>query len=161
VLNPTLRFIAPYQTVCNYWNYMVTLVNSVHAKNDPYGYALAQLLISDARTNPGGVPFQQNSMSFQGATKPANGGAPPGGATTQHLHDQIYGAAVDSSGRADCEGGQRGYPHGRLIRFADPALNIVKEPRTPGLQGPTYAGRARVPRGQTFAAEPETGPRLP
>ena len=26
------------------------------------------------------------------------------------------------------------------------------------LQGPTFTGRARVPKGETFTAEPETGP---
>ena len=40
---------------------------------------------------------------------------------------------------------------------------IVGDPHTPGNQGPTYAGRRRVPDGQTFTREPETEPasRLP
>jgi hypothetical protein len=29
-------------------------------------------------------------------------------------------------------------------------------PRTPGVQGPTFSGAPRVPEGQTFTAVPET-----
>ena len=35
------------------------------------------------------------------------------------------------------------------------------DPATPGNQGPTYTGRRRVPKGQTFSRRPETGPAWP
>ena len=90
--------------------------------------------------------------------EPANGGTVD---PVQHalfgdaveLHDQLYGAAVDADGNADCESGQRGYPE-RLATGSPETLNIVVDPRTPGNQGPTFKGRARVPDGQTFSAEP-------
>ena len=59
-------------------------------------------------------------------------------------------------GRADCEAGQRGYVE-RDARFFPSKYKIARDPRSPGLQGPTFAGRPRVPEGQTFTAEPETG----
>ena len=83
-----------------------------------------------------------------GATEPAAGGeidpvqhAVFGDAAELHASD--YPRAVDENGNADCEGGQRGYPDG-----------IYLNRRTPGNQGPTYKGRARVPEGQSFSAEP-------
>jgi hypothetical protein len=69
------------------------------------------------------------------------------------FHGQTYGRAVDPAGAADCESGQRGYLPRLAAKF--PAkYNIVVDPRTPGDQGPTYKGRARVPAGETFTAEP-------
>ena len=63
---------------------------------------------------------------------------------------------MDAQGRADCEAGQRGYVE-RDARFFPSKYKIARDPRSPGLQGPTFAGRPRVPEGQTFTAEPETG----
>ena len=54
----------------------------------------------------------------------------------------------------------------RLARFSAPTsstgtpLNIVTDSEIPGLSGPTYTGRARVPRGQSFVDRPETGAQL-
>jgi hypothetical protein len=61
---------------------------------------------------------------------------------------------VTPTGEADCESGQRGYLE-RLATGYPPNYNIVVDPRTPGAQGPTYKGRARVPAGQTFSSEPD------
>ena len=45
----------------------------------------------------------------------------------------------------------------RLSRFSDRKYDIVSDPETPGLSGPTYKGRPRVPPGQSFVYRPETG----
>jgi hypothetical protein len=60
---------------------------------------------------------------------------------------------VDEQGNADCESGQRGYPL-RLAKGAPSDLAIAVDPRTPGNQGPTFTGLAKVPLDQTFSAEP-------
>ena len=36
----------------------------------------------------------------------------------------------------------------------------MADPHTPGAQGPTFAGRPRVPPGETFTREPLTGAKL-
>jgi hypothetical protein len=64
---------------------------------------------------------------------------------------------VDAQGNADCEAGQRGYIQ-RQARFFPKDLKIARDARTPGLQGPTFTGLAKVPPGETFTARPETGP---
>ena len=92
---------------------------------------------------------------------PVNGGAadtPLGG--NQYLHGEVYGAAVDNQGNADCETGQRGYP--LKLNYYDPqGRNLDTDSHTPGNQGPTFAGRAHVPAGETFTRAPQTGPQLP
>jgi hypothetical protein len=102
----------------------------------------------------------------QGATTPVNGtsgsDSPPltvfGG--QQFLHAQSYGAAIDGRGNADCETGQRGFPR-KLNQFDPQGRKLALDPHTPGNQGPTFRGRARVPAGETFTRSPQTGPQLP
>jgi virulence factor Mce-like protein len=159
-LNPLLRYIGPFQTVCNNWNYFWTFVAEQFTESDKFGYAQRALL------NTNGV--QTNGIGPQPglAVEPANGlDYNPASASLgakEFLHAQPYGAAIDNHGNADCEIGQWGYMQGRLTTVtingrtgsAPPGFNIVTAPRTPGDQGPTYKGRARVPRGETFQTQP-------
>jgi hypothetical protein len=78
-----------------------------------------------------------------------------------HLHANIYSAAIDHQGNADCESGQRGYMEKGTTYNQDPNLKIVTDPHIPGNSGPTFTGRPRVPEGQTFSRLPESGPLLP
>jgi len=154
-LNPTLRFLGPYITVCNYLNYAFGNVAEHLTEPDPTGYA--------QRTQLNQAGRQDNSVASIGASEPANGqGAIPAGSSAPaHLHSNVYTAAVDRQGNADCESGQRGYVR-RLATYSnDPKLNIVTDPHIPGNQGPTFTGRSRVLPGQTFSREPELGPRMP
>jgi hypothetical protein len=146
-LNPQLRFYGPYVTVCNSWNYFWTYVAEHFSEPDTTGQAQRALVNFAAP--------QEDSLGSQGADEPANGKNAAG--TPQFAQDQPYGAAIDSQGRADCEAGQRGFVE-RQARFVPEKYKIARDPHSPGLQGPTFTGRARVPRGETFTAEPETGP---
>jgi len=155
-LKPQLRFLGPYQTVCNYWTYYLTFLGE-HVSQDigPFGYSQRNEIKSTGT--------QSNNPSSMGAAEPANGegyqeASRPRGSPV-HLHAQAYQKAIAPDGSADCENGQRGYVH-RLARFSDERFQIVTDSEIPGLQGPTYAGRARVPRGQTFVDRPETGAML-
>jgi virulence factor Mce-like protein len=158
-LNPVVRYLGPFQTVCNDWNYMWSdLADVVAEPAGNLGTAQRALLMSNN-------PSQKNSPSQEPATQPANGGAanvPPlsnlGG--NAFAHGEAYGAAVSSNGLADCETGQRGYVT-RLNHLDPKHRNFDTDAHTPGLQGPTFAGRARVPAGETFSREPSTGPKLP
>jgi virulence factor Mce-like protein len=147
-LNPQLRFYGPYVTVCNGWNYFFTYLAEHFSEPDTTGSAQRALV------NTAGV--QEDSLGAMGADEPANGKGVIEG-TPQYAQDQPYGAAVAADGRADCEAGQRGFVE-RQARFFPKQYKVARDPRSAGLQGPTFAGRARVPEGQTFTAEPETGP---
>jgi virulence factor Mce-like protein len=147
-LNPQLRFYGPYVTVCNGPNYFFTYLAEHFSELDSTGSSQRALLNFAGR--------QDNSVGSMEAKRPANGENVTQGAA-QYGHDQPYAAAVDEQGNADCEAGQRGYIQ-RQARFFPKDLKIARDPRTPGLQGPTFTGLAKVPPGETFTARPETGP---
>jgi len=153
-LNPVVRFLGPYQTVCDYWNYWWTNVGEHFTEADAFGYAQRAMLNSDG--------VQDNGLGSSGAVNFANGQnylAPTSiRGSIEYLHGQAYGAAIDTKGNADCEVGQRGYPQGRLSASAPAGYYIVTDPHSPGDQGPTYAGRAHVPAGETFQREPSINP---
>jgi virulence factor Mce-like protein len=150
-LNPMIRYLGPYQTVCDDWNYWWSYISEHLSEETSFGFAQRALL---NQTNP----LQPNNVGNQGATAPVNGGAsdsPLGG--NEYLHAQPYGAAIDDRGNADCETGQRGYPK-HLNYFDAQRRNFATDQHTPGDQGPTFAGRPRVPAGETFSRNPQTGP---
>jgi phospholipid/cholesterol/gamma-HCH transport system substrate-binding protein len=147
-LNPMIRYLGPFQTVCNYWNYWWTFLSEHISEQTQYGLAQRVLLNFGDATQP-------NNIGQQGAVQPANGQA--GG--PEFLHGPNYGAAIDNLGNADCETGQRGYP--KKLNYFDPqGRNLDSDPHTPGNQGPTFAGRTRVPTGETFTRNPSTGSQL-
>jgi hypothetical protein len=151
-LNPMIQYLGPYVTVCNYWNYWWTFLSEHLGQPTNFGFAQRALLNLNNTT-------QKNSVGTPDAYLPVNGGGsdlnPFGG--NEFLHAQTYGAAIDTHGNADCEIGQRGYPK-KLNAFSN--ANVAVDPHTPGNQGPTFAGRARVPAGETFSRTPLTGPQL-
>jgi virulence factor Mce-like protein len=153
-LNPMVKYLGPYQTVCDDWNYWWTYIADHFSEATAFGYAERVLLMQSNPTQP-------NNVSSQGATAPVDGGGsdtPFGG--NQYFHGQVYGAAVDNQGNADCETGQRGYP--KQLDYFDPQhRQLATDTHTPGDQGPTYHGLARVPAGETFSRNPTTGPQVP
>ncbi len=148
-LNPMVKYLGPYQTVCDYWNYWWTYLSEHLSEQTSVGFAQRALLnFAD--------PAQPDNVGTQGATEPADGqdGGP------EYFHAQTYGAAIDNKGNADCETGQRGYP--KKLNYFDPQhREIVTDQHTPGDQGPTFHGLARVPKGETFSRNPTTGPQTP
>jgi ABC-type transporter Mla subunit MlaD len=151
-LRPTLRYLGPFQTVCNYWTYFWTNLSEHLSQENQFGFI--------QRTQVKSTGQQDNNPSSMGSWAPANGEnyqqASRSRGSPVHLHGTSYNAAIDEQGNADCENGQRGYVT-RLARFSPPRFNIGTDPHFPGNQGPTYTGRSRVPRGQSFTREPETG----
>ena len=150
-LDPMIKYLGPYVTVCNDWNYWWTFLAGDIDEETSFGYAQRALL---NQTNP----LQSNNVGSMNASEPVNGGSidtPLGG--NEYLHGPLYGAAVDSNGNADCETGQRGYP--KKLNYLDPqGRNLDTDQHTPGDQGPTFMGQAHVPPGETFSRNPITGP---
>ena len=149
-LNPTLRYVGPHVTVCNYFNYFWTFLADHISEEDATG-TVQRIQVKRRRCR------RTTRWRSFGATRPANGGtvdpvthALAGDAAA--LHDQIYGRAVDEQGNADCEAGQRGYPDARRRR-ASRRTSTSPSTRAPRA---TRARRSRaaprVPAGQTFSA---------
>jgi virulence factor Mce-like protein len=155
VLNPMIRYLGPYVTVCNDWNYWWTNLAGDLDEETSFGYA-QRVLVNLANSG------QPNNVGSIGATEPVNGGGTDsmisGG--NEYAHGPTYGAAIDSQGNADCETGQRGFP--RQLNYFDPKHRLYdSDQHTPGDQGPTYTGLPRVPKGETFTRSPQIGPQTP
>ncbi len=152
VLNPTVRYLGPFVTVCNDWNYWWTYLAGDLDEETNDGYA-QRALLNFAN------PLETNNVGSQGATAPVNGGA-PAGTTEEYAHGPVYGAAVSNSGAADCETGQRGYP--KKLNHLDPqGRDFDTDSHTPGNQGSTWDGASHVPKGETFTRVPELGSKPP
>jgi virulence factor Mce-like protein len=158
-LNPTLRYLGPYVTVCNFWNYFWTFVAEQFSEESPTG-SQQRALFQFANQ-------QTNNVAQSNATGPANGQNVPPGQDPEYLHAQPYGAAIDPQGNADCEAGQRGYP-ARLAKNAPSQYFVAMDPHTPGNQGPNFKSfddrsqppkdrqldTNHVPAGETFTRDP-------
>jgi virulence factor Mce-like protein len=141
LLTPLTRYLGPYQTVCNYWNYSWTLLAD-HINDQDQTGTVERIRVKQAKDD------KTSALGSYGQAFPM-----------PTLHAQIYGAAVGKNGEADCETGQRGFPR-HLAAGIDDNFPIAGDSVTPGLQGPTYTGRARVPAGETYASEPEGSPKI-
>jgi ABC-type transporter Mla subunit MlaD len=148
-LQPQLKFLGPFQTVCNYWNYWWTFLSEHLAAESGQGFS--------QRSESKSAAPQTNNQGSMGAYEPVNGQgyntATARRGSNMHLHSTPYNHAITNDGEADCENGQRGYLR-RWTTVPEPHFLIQTRPDVPGVQGPTYAGRARVPKGQTFSREP-------
>ena len=151
VVAPLIEYVAPYQTVCNYWNYYWGGL-SEHVSEPVRGGTTQRVnLKSDNRT-------QDNRMSGSEADRPADvpksqdpqTAEDPAGDPLVVLHRQAYEPAIDAQGNADCQVGQRGYLDGPLVEgnpyppSDDPTelggSHVVLDSDFPLLSGPTYTG---------------------
>ena len=66
-LNPMVKYLGPYQTVCNDWNYFWTYLSEHISEQTSFGFA-QRALINLAN------PAQPNNVGQQGAVAPVNGG---------------------------------------------------------------------------------------
>ena len=164
MLNPMIRYLGPFVSVCNTWNYFWTDLADTVSEQTTLGSAQRALIMF--------ANHQTNNVGSAGATAPANGylstpadqaaklASGNGGADAEYFHGPSYGAAVDGRGNADCETGQRGYQ--LHLNHLDPKnRNFVAEAHTPSIQGMNWTGSSHVPRGETFSRSPSTGPQLP
>jgi ABC-type transporter Mla subunit MlaD len=156
IVHPLIRFVGPYITVCNYFNYSWNNVGEHLTEPDPTGGSQRTLLNQPSRTRDPRDP----SIGSIGAKTPSNGEETVSGARMNY-HGGAYAAAVTASGEADCESGQRGYLEKLTHYNTDPRFKIANDPHVTGVQGPTLTGRPRVPDGQTFTRLPESGPKFP
>ena len=141
LLKPTLSFVAPYQTVCNYANYFFHPLGEHQSQPAPGGNAQQQLVrtVNLAQPNTLGQTFSsrpwdlQPGQSAHGATfdgQPAGRPmAPP------------YQPAIDAAGNADCQNGQTGFPEFRLIE------DFVRKNGAEGTGDPNDIVTGRLPDG--------------
>src|ERR687895_398008 len=98
---PAVEFIAPYQTVCNYFVYFFNPLGTHQSAPVPGGTSERILAKLAGGTQP-------NNLGTTESTRPVDVPADqdPQASTQQSLHTQYGGPPIDRSGRADCPGGQ-------------------------------------------------------
>jgi virulence factor Mce-like protein len=162
-LQPQLRYLGPYVTVCNNWNMFWTFTAEHFTAPDQTGGSERALLNSAAG--------QDDGVGSQGANEFANGEntLPNNGGVKQYLHNNFYGDAVTPDGQANCTIGQQGYPYS--ANPYDPTDKhvykrvAVDHPFQTRPIGPTFQqfdanghgvglNRDTVPPGETFTSRP-------
>jgi virulence factor Mce-like protein len=136
---PLFRYIAPYQTVCNYATYFFNALGSHISEGTASGTA-ERVLLKSANNFQDDVAY--NSFGARPSDLPPNvdpTGAksgptviPPDSGTNNAyvLHNQPYPPAIDAQGNANCAKGQFGYVDGPLLD--DPG----RYPPVPGTKDP-------------------------
>ncbi|HYF27989.1 MAG TPA: MlaD family protein, partial [Baekduia sp.] len=171
-LQPQLRYLGPFITVCNSWNLFWTFTAEHFTAPDNTGSSQRALFNS----SDGEAPDSVSSMGANEFVHGIKGPGAQGGGIPQHLHGNVWGnEALHSSGRANCQAGNAGYMHSGN-RFAPPEYGgrydraVVDTPtekefpneppigpnyRTFNKQGKgTGRTRERVPEGQTWTQQP-------
>jgi virulence factor Mce-like protein len=148
IATPAVKFVAPYQTVCNYLVYFFNPLSTHLSEAVPGG--TAERIYAKLLSGP-----QPNNLGTTESTRPVDVPAdedPQAEPAQQALHSQAGQPAVDGAGRADCQNGQNGYLN-RLVtdgryppsnagpNFRGGGSHVVLDPNTPGLAGGTYKSR--------------------
>jgi len=171
-LQPQLRFLGPYVTVCNTWNYWWTSVAEHFSAPNSTGQEQRALINSAPPSLP--EIDSNDNIESDNANEFAHGkvSSEPG-APEIHLHGNFYGSAITEDGKANCEAGQNGYarsanPYRDRSIPGDPYKYVnVDHPNLYGLRvGSTHKrinkqargiegqGPDQVPAGQTFTWRP-------
>jgi len=109
ILTPTLKFVTPAQTVCNYGALLLRNLSSVFGQNDGVGGWQR----FEVHFNSDG-PNNEGSPSFA----PADGGDPPNVGTTSDrnfLHVNMYPNTAAPGQEFECEAGREGYLLGQQV----------------------------------------------
>jgi len=122
VTRPAAEFIAPYQTVCNYFVYFVHPLGEHQSqlgmdKSGTVQNQGAKSVNTDQPNNYGTIQSSRNvdipsGMDARGAKAPLDGSLGPPGEPLHRLQAPLYNPAIDAQGNADCQRGQEGYPNG-------------------------------------------------
>ncbi len=112
---PAIEFVAPYQTVCSYWNYFIHVLGEHWSQTSPLGGTIQNQGIKLVN------PAQPNSIATTQSSRPWDVppgmdpvGAHEGPLPLGRLYPVFYRPAIDAQGNADCETGQVGYVKGPL-----------------------------------------------
>jgi virulence factor Mce-like protein len=168
VTRPAIEYIAPYQTVCNYFQYFMHPlgeVQSVVQTGPTGGGTVLNQNVKEVNTN------QQNNYASSTGSRPwdiledqeLQGAHDMQGNPLFRLYAPAYNPAIDAQGNADCQLGQTGYPNGALGpgrykrgniqdgsdsrglpipgEFGSGTNGAITENNLPGLSGGTYRMR--------------------
>ena len=126
ILGPTLAFVTPAQTTCNYLTLLLRNVGQVGSEGGTTGQAQRVMVMA----SPGGLfdpanpatsaPMSPNNEGVA-ASAPANGG-PPDSDEANFLHSNPYPyTAAPGQPAGECEAGRENYQPGKVVIGNPPA----------------------------------------
>src|SRR4051794_33586717 len=116
IANPLIAYIAPSQTVCNYWTLLFRNAASLLSEGDNNGTGQRFIIVA----TPQG-PNNEGSPS----SAPANGPT-----ADNHLHANPYPNAAAPGQTAECEAGNEGYAVGKTVIGNVPGNQGTKTEKT-------------------------------
>jgi virulence factor Mce-like protein len=145
VTRPALEYIAPYQTVCSYFNYFMHPLGEMQSvvQTGPTG---GGTVLNQNMKLPNS--HQQNNYGTSTSSRPwdiLKGQKPQGAKDLQgnplfRLYATAYNPAIDAQGNADCQLGQTGYPNGALGPGRYKPANLQDQSEEHGLPIPEEVG---------------------
>jgi hypothetical protein len=157
---PLAAWVAPAQTVCNYWNYWFTYLPNGLSDRDQVGYAFRQMLSEF----PPGPEVEASAAGYAGAQSSGRQAAGQGGKFEPYEIPILNAHPYQPTGQqnADCQGGQFGYDLGEgLLPGQDPSNPAYAVSDLPGSRGPTTlftndAGERELQDTRVDSRQPET-----
>jgi hypothetical protein len=162
-LQPQLRFLGPYITVCNSFISLWTFAAEHLSAPDATGSQQRALANQGAPSIPD--VDSNDSVDSSNANEFAHGkiSSEPG-AIEQQLHAAFQGDAIDEEGNANCETGQQGYLNSsnpfRDRSEGDPYKNVVVDhPSKPNIKvGPSFSRFDKKGKGTALGPSACRGP---
>ena len=154
---PAIEFIAPYQTVCNYWLYFWGPLGEHQSQPSPERAGTVQnqglKFPNPAQPNNFGTIQSSRPVDIEPGVDPRGAKDPAGEPLARFYDVGSYQPAIDAQGNADCQQGQSGQIRGPLTeayRYGPGTLSDgtptggnwpVVMNDFPGLRGGTYKSR--------------------
>ncbi len=133
---PLAKWVAPAQTVCNYWNYFWNYLANGLSDRDQVGFAFRQMLTGF----PESFEVESAATAYAGIQASGRQSAALGGKFEPYEIPILNAHAYQPTGQrnADCQGGQFGYALGQgLVPGQDPSNPAYGVSDLPGSRGPT------------------------
>src|SRR5688572_8306934 len=148
---PLAEWVAPAQTVCNYWNYWFTFLTEHLTDRDQVGFNQRVVIVGmpqgDRQVQAAGgftftAPGETEAPLAGYSGKQANGIFSPTDEFQPYeqpiLHGNPYGPTGQKGTQADCQAGQTGYALGNFpVPGQSPDSPAVGVSNLPGSRGPT------------------------
>ena len=148
---PLAADVVPGQTVCNYLTYWGTFLPESFEDRDQFGYSHREILVGTPRGSQQFSLGGLTTLTVPGDAEESYGGysgfnvnakSSPDGVFKPYelplLASEPYGPHGEAGTQNDCQGGQNGYPLGRLPVKGLPASNpAIINSDIPGSRGPT------------------------
>ena len=155
VTRPALEFIAPYQTVCNYFNYFVHPLGEHQSSPAADGSGTTQnqgiRTVNNEQPNTYGNIESSRPWDVPEGMNPL-GATDPTGMALGRQYAVPYQPAIDAQGNADCQNGQTGFVRGPLAPGARYGPGTLSDGTPTGGNAPVVINDFPILSGGTFKA---------